>query len=79
MHLAHVSGFTMTEVRVRVFCRTKWWCTAEVSNSDGIGRARVGVAVAEDQEPDARLDGGRRSPRRSPRAAVQGFGPRLTS
>ena len=40
---------------LRVFSRMRWWWTAEVSSSDGIGReVAVGVPVGEDDEPRAR-------------------------
>jgi hypothetical protein len=37
VHLAHVAGLDDQADLVRVFSRTRWWCTAEVSSSDGIG------------------------------------------
>ena len=42
---------TTSPTCVRVFSRMRWWCTAEVSSSDGIGaHSRVGVAVGEHED-----------------------------
>ena len=37
MHLARFTRLDEEPDRVRVFSRTRWWCTAAVINSAGIG------------------------------------------
>ena len=74
VHLAGVAGLDdEADHACAVLSRTRWWCTAAVSSSDGIGASiAVGVAVGQHDDPGAvgdRLADLARRPRRAPLAA----------
>ena len=45
--LAHVAGLDDSPTLVRVRSRIRWWCTALVSSSDGIGAISASLSRSE--------------------------------